>query len=65
MNWQDRIAYLEETQRTLNKKINEIEKVGSYGNENIHDLKKKRLSLKDEISKLQKLHKSEMVKNGS
>lgn len=56
MTWQNRIAHLEEAHQVLDKKIDTMERTGVYGDDNIHDLKKQRLHIKDEISKLKEQH---------
>lgn len=60
MTWQNRIAHLEEAHRVLDKKIDVMERTGIYGDDNIHDLKKQRLHIKDEIAKLQEQHKNDL-----
>jgi hypothetical protein len=51
--YENRIKHLEEAHHMLDKKIDQMERTGIYGDEDIHDLKKKRLFLKDEIVLLQ------------
>ena len=55
-DWHNRIAHLEEAHRVIDKKIDVMEQTGVYGDDNIHDLKKKRLHLKDEIAKIKSEH---------
>lgn len=52
--YEKRIAHLEEAHRVLDKKINGLERTGVYEDENLHEMKKQKLFLKDEIAKLQK-----------
>lgn len=59
MTWQNRIAHLEEAHASLNKQIDHAEKSGVYEDEHLHEMKKKRLHLKDEIAKLKSLHANE------
>lgn len=56
MTWQNRIAHLEEAHKSLDKRIDVMERTGVFGDDNIHDLKKQRLHLKDEIVKLKAQH---------
>ena len=51
--YENRIKHLEEAHHMLDKKIDQMERTGVFGDENIHDLKKKRLFIKDEIAMLQ------------
>lgn len=50
--YDNRIAHLEEAHRVLDKKIDGLEKTGVFEDENLHELKKQRLFLKDEIANL-------------
>ena len=50
--YEKRIAHLEEAHRVLDKKINGLEKTGVYEDENLHEMKKQKLFLKDEIANL-------------
>lgn len=50
--YNNRIAHLEEAHRVLDKKIDGLEKTGVFEDENLHELKKQRLFLKDEIANL-------------
>ena len=59
MTWQNRLAHLEEEHKSLDKKIDVMERTGIYGDDNIHDLKKHRLHLKDEITTLKEKHKDQ------
>ena len=51
-----RLEWLIETHKHLNKKIDTMEKTGQFSDEEISELKKGRLKLKDEIEKLEKEH---------
>lgn len=55
MNYRDRIAYLEESHRVLEKKLTELVNAGGYDEIQILDIKKRKLSIKDEISRLRRL----------
>ena len=46
------IAHLEIKHRTLDEQIDSLESNGLYEDEELHFLKKKRLSIKDEIESL-------------
>lgn len=56
MTYENRLKHLEEAHTMLNKQIDVMEKTGVYGDNNIHDLKKKRLQLKDQIKELKEKH---------
>jgi len=58
MSHERRIAFLEETHRVLDNKIDSMEKSKVFDDGEITQLKKKRLQLKDELVKLQELHNS-------
>ncbi len=53
--YENRIAHLQEAHRVLDKRIDDMEKSGNFDDQNITVLKKQRLQLKDEISRLNKL----------
>ena len=53
--YENRIAHLEEAHRVLDKRIDEMERTGNFVDENLSELKKKRLQLKDEIARLTRL----------
>jgi len=53
--YENRIAHLEEAHRVLDKRIDQMERTGNFVDENLSELKKKRLQLKDEIARLTKL----------
>lgn len=50
-----RIAHLEEAHRMLDKHIIELQNSGNFDDNKLSDLKKKKLQLKDEISRLRRL----------
>jgi hypothetical protein len=58
MTTERRIAFLEDTHRMLNKKIDEMSKSGAYEDLEIAKLKKKRLQIKEELVKLQEQQKN-------
>ena len=45
-----------ETHQYLNKKIDTMEKTGKFKDEEISEMKRDRLKMKDEIEKLEKEH---------
>ncbi len=53
--YKNRILHLTETHRVLDNQINEIEKTGNFKDEVLSEMKKKKLAIKDEISRLTKL----------
>lgn len=58
--YENRIKHLEEAHHILDKRIDNLERTGVFGDENIHEMKKQRLLLKDEIAILktkQQIHK--------
>ena len=58
-NWLNRLAHLEEEHARLDKKIDQMIREGKYEDNNIHDLKKQRLHIRDEIVKLKSQHSKE------
>jgi hypothetical protein len=58
-NWLNRLAHLEEEHHRLDKQIDQMIREGRYEDNNIHDLKKQRLQLRDEIAKLKRQHSKE------
>lgn len=52
--YEKRIAHLEEGHRVLDKRINGLETTGVYEDETLHEMKKQKLFLKDEIANLKK-----------
>jgi|TARA_R110000868_G_scaffold100049_4_gene275104 uncharacterized protein YdcH (DUF465 family) len=59
--YERRIAFLEETHRVLDKQIISLEKSGDATSERITDLKKKKLTMKDELAIL--IHKQNNTLN--
>ena len=55
MTYKNRIAHLEEQHHMLDKKIERLILEGKFEDNEIHELKKKKLQFKDEIAKLTKL----------
>jgi hypothetical protein len=58
-NWLNRLAHLEEEHHKLDKQIDQMIREGRYEDNNIHDLKKQRLHIRDEIVKLKAQHRKE------
>jgi hypothetical protein len=52
--YENRIAHLEEAHRVLDKQIDLLIRDGKYEDTSMHDLKKQRLHLRDEIAKLKR-----------
>jgi hypothetical protein len=48
-NWLNRLAHLEEEHRRLDKLIDQMIREGKYEDISMHDLKKQRLHIRDEI----------------
>ena len=55
-DYTQRPKWLRETHQYLNKKIDTMEKTGKFTDEEISEMKKDRLKMKDEIEKLEKEH---------
>lgn len=55
MTYKGRIAHLTEAHHALDKQIAQLERSGNFTDSSLSDLKKKKLALKDEISRLTKL----------
>lgn len=53
MTYKNRIAHLKEEHARLDKQVDLMERTGNYIDDDLHNLKKKRLSLKDEIAALE------------
>jgi hypothetical protein len=53
--YEKRLAFLEDTYRNLDKRISVMTESGNFDTTEVSDLKKKKLQLKDEISRLRKL----------
>lgn len=56
MSYLERIKHLEELHRFVDKQILDIEKQTHYIPEHVATLKKRKLQLKDEIARLNRLH---------
>lgn len=54
-NYNNRIAHLTEMHRILDKQVTDLEKSKNFDDQRLHELKKKKLAFKDEISRLVKL----------
>lgn len=52
--YENRIKHLEEMHRILDKKIDTLEKTGTFEDNQLHEMKKLRLQYRDELSKLRK-----------
>ena len=51
-----RLKWLKETHKFLNKQVDTMEKSGNFKDEELSEMKKKRLKLKDQIERLEKEH---------
>ena len=51
----NRIKHLEEMHRILDKKIDVMEKTGTFEDNQLHEMKKQRLLYRDELAKLRRL----------
>ena len=51
-----RLKWLKETHKFLNKQVDTMEKSGNFKDEELSEMKKKRLKLKDQIESLEKEH---------
>lgn len=49
-----RIKHLEKEHIKLDKEIETLERTGKFTDEQLHDLKKKKLAVRDELSRLRK-----------
>ena len=58
-NWKNHVAALQKRHTELDKKIDNMEKTGLYNDTIIHEMKKERLHLRDEIAILEQQHKNE------
>ena len=52
--YENRIKHLEQIHEALDKKIDGMEKTGVFGDNNLHDLKKQRLQIRDQLSDLRR-----------
>ncbi len=55
MSYKGRIAHLEQVHHSLDKDIERLERTGNFKDETLSEMKKKKLALKDEIARLNKL----------
>jgi len=53
--YEQRLAFLEETHRNLDNHITKLLESGNFDDAKVSELKKKKLQLKDEISRLRRL----------
>lgn len=52
--YENRIKHLEHTHEMLDKKIDVMEKTGIFEDNNIHELKKQRLQVRDQLAELRR-----------
>jgi len=52
--YENRIKHLEHVLEMLDKKIDVMEKTGVFEDNNIHELKKQRLQIRDQLSELRR-----------
>jgi hypothetical protein len=52
--YENRIKHLEHVHEMLDKKIDVMERTGVFEDNNIHDLKKQRLQIRDQLSELRR-----------
>lgn len=57
--YEDKIKHLEDAHQQLNKRIDGLEKTGVFDDVEMHDLKKKKLYVKDLILELKKREENE------
>lgn len=55
-DWTHHLKRLEEKHQKIDKNIDLMERTGNFGDNNITEMKKERLHLKDEIVKLKSQH---------
>ena len=55
-DYTQRLKWLKETHQYLNKKIDTMEKTGKFADEQISEMKRDRLKMKDEIERIEKEH---------
>jgi len=55
-DYTQRLKWLRETHQYLNKKIDTMEKTGKFSDEQISEMKRDRLKMKDEIERIEKEH---------
>ena len=52
--YENRIKHLEHVHEMLDKKIDTLERTGVFEDNNIHDLKKQRLQVRDQLAELRR-----------
>lgn len=52
--YENRIKHLEQVHEMLDKKIDVMERTGIFEDNNIHDLKKQRLQIRDQLADLRR-----------
>ena len=55
-DYTQRLKWLKETHQYLNKKIDTMEKTGKFSDNEISEMKRDRLKMKDEIERIEKEH---------
>jgi hypothetical protein len=55
-NWGNHLVLLEEEHQRLDKRIDGLESTGVYDDDQLNELKKQRLNLRDQIAKLKAQH---------
>jgi len=61
-DWQNHLTKLQKRHTALDKRIDNMEKTGLYGDTVLGELKKERLRLRDEIAILKQQHHNKGVK---
>ncbi len=56
--YENRIKHLEEAHHALDKRIRGLEATGVYEDEQLHELKKQKLKLKDDIEELKRKYEN-------
>ncbi len=56
--YENRIKHLEEAHHALDKRIRGLEATGVYDDEQLHELKKQKLKLKDDIEELKRKYEN-------
>jgi len=51
-----RLLWLKESHKFLNTQVDKMEKTGNFKDEELSEMKKKRLKLKDQIERIEKEH---------
>jgi len=52
--YENRIKHLEQIHQALDKQIDGLEKTGKFEDNHLHDLKKQRLQIRDQLSDLRR-----------